>query len=210
MYTGIVQAVCHVKTVVKKTGLNSLVVVLPDSLLVDLTIGASVGLDGVCLTVTAINDDCISFDVMQETLAVTTLGTLNAGSLVNVERSAKQGVEIGGHLLSGHVDTQAVIVLINLSENNCEIVYKIQPEFMPYLFKKGFVALNGCSLTIASVSKEDSTLTVFFIPETLRVTTHSNKKMGDNVNVEVDRQTQVIVDTVRAFLQENATSIFGL
>jgi len=141
MYTGIVQAACRVESVVKKSGLYSLCIVLSDTLLAGLTIGASVGVDGVCLTVTAINKGHVAFDVMQETLNVTTLGSLKANDLVNVERSAKQGDEIGGHSLSGHIDTTAEIVSVNVSENNCEIVYKIPSAFMPYIFKKGFVAL---------------------------------------------------------------------
>ena len=209
MYTGIVQSACRVESVVKKTDLISLNIILSDALLADLAIGASVGLDGVCLTVTAINKDQVSFDVMQETLSVTTLGMLKAGDLVNVERSAKQGVEIGGHILSGHVDARAEIVSKKVSEHNCEVTYKISSEFMPYLFKKGFVALNGCSLTIAAVNKENNTFSVCFIPETLRVATHSDKKIGDSINVEIDRQTQVIVDTVSAFLQENTSSVTG-
>jgi len=102
MYTGIVQRVADIIAVEKKTGLNTLVINFDNALLNNLTIGASVAVDGVCLTVTTINNNQISFDVMQETLNKTTLGLLNAGDKVNLERSAKQGDEIGGHLLSGH------------------------------------------------------------------------------------------------------------
>jgi len=200
VYTGIVQASCRLQWVECKQGLHSLTVALPDSLLIDLVIGASVGMDGVCLTVTTIDKHNVSFDVMQQTLDVTTLGGLREGDRVNIERSAKQGVEIGGHILSGHVDATAEIMSIDTPENNHTITYRVNHKLMPYIFGKGFVGLNGCSLTVASVDKCNSTFTVCLIPETLRVTTHGEKRVGDLVNIEIDRQTQVIVDTVEAFL----------
>lgn len=206
MYTGIVQASCRLHQVECKEGLHTLTAVLPESLLDELVVGASVGMDGVCLTVTKIVDTLISFDVMQQTLDLTTLGGLEQGDMVNIERSAKQGVEIGGHILSGHIDGTAKIVSIKTPENNHIITYKVDPTFMPYIFGKGFVGLNGCSLTVASIDKEASTFSVCLIPETLRITTHGEKQVGDKVNVEIDRQTQVIVDTVKAFLAENLQS----
>ena len=104
MYTGIVQGRFALTRVERLDGLNRLHISLPAALLKDLVIGASVGMDGVCLTVTAIDQAVVSFDVMAETLRLTTLGELAAGSWVNIERSAKQGAEIGGHNVSGHVD----------------------------------------------------------------------------------------------------------
>ena len=112
MYTGIVQGSFAIKAVARKPGLHTLTIDLPDHLLQDLTIGASVGVDGVCLTVTAVAGQSVSFDVMQQTLDVTTLGALDDGDRVNVERSAKQGVEIGGHVISGHVDGCAEVVAV--------------------------------------------------------------------------------------------------
>ena len=203
MYTGIVQGSFALQAVEKKPGLHSFAIVLPEPLLEGLEIGASVGLDGVCLTVTKIEKDCVSFDVMQQTLNVTTLGSLESGDNVNIERSAKQGVEIGGHILSGHIDTRAEIVKIEEPENNRFVTYAVAPELMRYIFEKGFIAVNGCSLTVASVNRNDSTFTVCFIPETLRVTTHGEKSAGDFVNIEIDRQTQTIVDTVERFLTSN-------
>ena len=203
MYTGIVQGSFAIKAIERKPGLHTLTIDLPDHLLADLEIGASVGVDGVCLTVTAVDGASVSFDVMQQTLSVTTLGALVEGDRVNVERSAKQGVEIGGHVISGHVDGCAEVVAVEQPENNRFVSYRVPAEKMKYIFQKGFIGLNGCSLTVADVDPVAHTFTVCFIPETLRVTTHGQKQQGDRVNFEIDRQTQAIVDTVENFLTAN-------
>jgi riboflavin synthase len=210
MYTGIVQGRFALTRVERLDGLNRLHISLPAALLEDLVIGASVGMDGVCLTVTAIDQAVVSFDVMAETLRLTTLGELSAGSWVNIERSAKQGAEIGGHNVSGHVDGTVEVVAIEQTEYNYEITYRADATLMPYIFHKGFIGLNGCSLTVARVDREQNHLTVCLIPETLRETTHGDKPVGSRVNVEVDRQTQVIVDTVRAMLRDNPELFAGL
>lgn len=207
MYSGIVQGCFAIQQIQRKPGLHCLSVDLPEALLQDLHIGASVGMDGVCLTVTAIAGSRISFDVMQQTLAVTTLGQLQLHSMVNIERSAKQGVEIGGHMVSGHVDGTVEIVAIEEPENNRFVTYRVPTEKMKYIFDKGFIALNGCSLTVAKVDREQHTFTVCYIPETLRITTHGAKQMGDRINFEIDRQTQTIVDTVEHFLQSNPSAL---
>lgn len=203
MYTGIVQGSYALQQVVEKPGLKTLIVDFPPVLLEDLAIGASVGFDGVCLTVTVIDGSQVSFDVMQQTLDVTTLGAVNAFDKVNIERSAKQGVEVGGHIVSGHVDGMAEVVNIEQPENNRFVTYRLPVDKMKYVFDKGFIALNGCSLTMAKVDREACEVTVCYIPETLRVTTHGDKQCGDKVNFEVDRQTQAIVDTVENMLASN-------
>ena len=203
MFTGIVQGSFPLLAVERKPGLHSFTIELPDPLLDDLVIGASVAVDGVCLTVTAIDQGKVYFDIMQQTLSLTTLGELDTGDIVNIERSARQGVEIGGHVISGHVDNTAEVVAIEQPENNKFITYRVPAEQMKYIFAKGFVSLNGCSLTVASVNREEHTLTVCYIPETLRVTTHGAKVIGDRINFEIDRQTQAIVDTVENVLAAN-------
>lgn len=200
MYTGIVQGAFSVTAVDNRPGLKTLSIELQDSVMGALNIGASVGVDGVCLSVTAIRGCEVDFDVMQQTLEITSLNDLLVGSLVNVERSAKQGAEVGGHLISGHIDTIAEVVAIEEPENNRFVSYQLPPSLMKYVFEKGFIAVNGCSLTVAKVDREQSQFTVCFIPETLRVTTHSSKQLGDSVNIEIDRQTQTIVDTVERVL----------
>lgn len=207
MYTGIVQGAFELGDVLSRPGLSSFQIELPTPLLVELAIGASVAMDGVCLTVTTIDGPRVGFDVMQQTLAVTTLGQLVAGSRVNIERSAKQGVEIGGHMISGHVDGTVEVVAIERPENNCFVSYRAPAEKMKYIFEKGFISLNGCSLTVARVDRVENSFTVCFIPETLRVTTHGDKSLGDKLNFEIDRQTQAIVDTVENFMAANGAGM---
>tara|TARA_R110001592_G_scaffold62056_2_gene189677 strand:- start:145 stop:765 length:621 start_codon:yes stop_codon:yes gene_type:complete len=204
MYTGIVHGAYPLTSVVRKPGLHQFLIELPPELLEELNIGASVGLDGVCMTVTEINGNQLSFDAMQETLKTTTLGGVDVGDLVNVERSAKQGAEIGGHNISGHVDGCAEIIAIEQTENNCTLHFRLPPQLTKYVFKKGFVGVNGCSLTVADFKREEATFSVCLIPETLRVTNLGQKSLGDWVNIEVDRQTQVIVDTVERVLADRA------
>ncbi len=202
MYTGIVAGAYPLVEVIEKPGLHTLVINLPPELLQDLVLGASVGMDGVCLTVTHIDGARVSFDAMQETLNRTTLGTLRAGDRVNIERSAKGQGEIGGHIVSGHVDATATLVAIERPTNNYVMTLQIPPEYTSYVFNKGFIALNGCSLTVSEFDSKRGQFKVWLIPETLQRTTFANKQIGDQINMEVDRQTQVIVDTVRRFLIE--------
>ena len=203
MYTGIVQGAFKVVAIDRQQGLHTLTLKLPDYLMTDLVMGASVAIDGVCLTVSGIDGSLVKFDVMQQTLELTTLGQLKKNDKVNVERSAKQGAEVGGHPVSGHIDGTVTIVSIEEPENNRFVSYSAPQNKINYIFNKGFIALNGCSLTVAEVDKQNCTFKVCFIPETLRVTTHGEKVPGDKVNFEIDRQTQVIVDTVKAFLADN-------
>jgi riboflavin synthase len=159
--------------------------------------------EGVCLSVTALEGDLVWFDAMQETLSRTTLGALQPGMKVNVERSAKGQAEIGGHVVSGHVDGLAEVVAIERPENNHVIRVRVPEPQRPYVFNKGFVALSGCSLTVSNLDVARGEFEVWLIPETLRRTTFAERQVGDVLNLEVDRQTQVIVDTVTRFLREH-------
>lgn len=200
MYTGIIQALCPVVELVDKPGLKSFVVEFPSHLLGGLQTGASVSLDGVCFTVTAINGNRVSFDAMQETLQKSTIGQLRSDDFVNVERSAKMGDEIGGHPMSGHVSTVAEIVAVDESENNKSVTFKVDPSWMRFIFSKGFIGLDGASLTVVDADAKMGTFKVYFIPETLRLTRFGTKQAGDRVNVEIDPQTQLIVETVERIL----------
>lgn len=202
MYSGIVQGTGLVEDVLDRPGLRTLRVELTDEMARDLAPGASVSIDGVCLTVTAIEGATASFDAMAETQSRTTLGALHEGDRVNVERSMKMGDELGGHEISGHIDGTVEVVSVKKPENNQVLTLRAPREAVSYLFPKGFIALNGASLTVVDVDREACTFTVHLIPETLRTTTFGEKKTGDRVNFEIDRRTQVVVDTVRAFLEE--------
>jgi riboflavin synthase len=196
VFTGIVQAQGTVSAVEAKPGLVHFSVEVPQEMIEGLKTGASVAVNGVCLTVTDYSlhptPYSLSFDVMQETLDLTTLGSLKVGNQVNVERSLKVGDEVGGHIVSGHVHGTAKIVDIAKTENNVTITLEPPAELAKYIFPKGFISLNGVSLTVV----ESSPLSVSLIPETLERTTFGTAKIGDLVNVEIDQQTRTIVDTI--------------
>jgi len=203
MYTGIIQALCPVVEMIDKPGLKSFVVKFPERLLAGLQLGASVSIDGTCFTVTKIDGQQVSFDAMQETLQKTTIGQLTQGDFVNIERSAKMGDEIGGHPMSGHVSTMAEIVDVSESENNRFMTFKVDPSWMRFVFSKGFIGLDGASLTVVDADAKAGTFKVHFIPETLRITRFGSKQVGDHVNVEIDPQTQVMVETVERVLSKH-------
>lgn len=202
MYTGIVQAMLPISSVDRKPGLMSFRVELSGDLGTDLATGASVAVNGVCFTATEIDGSLVSFDAMQETLNVTNIDELAPGTQVNIERSARAGVEVGGHILSGHVVDVALVVAVEDSTNNKRITFQGKPEWMKYVFNKGFLALNGASLTVASIDRESNRFSVNLIPETLKRTNFSLLQKGDRVNVEIDHQTQVIVDTITNLVKE--------
>jgi riboflavin synthase len=203
MFTGIVQGVAQVARIEDRPGLRSFTLALPTGFDDGLAVGASVAIDGVCLTVTRCDAaGTADFDVMQQSLSLTTLGTLQPGSRVNVERAARDGAEIGGHPLSGHVDCLARIIAIQRPENNHVLRIQVPERFRRYIFAKGYIAINGCSLTVAEIDKAQGWFEVWLIPETLRMTTFADKQIDDGLNVEIERQTQVFVDTVRDAIEE--------
>ncbi|MCL1112824.1 riboflavin synthase subunit alpha [Shewanella basaltis] len=198
MFTGIVQATCEVVSIQQAAGLKTFEVAMTPELTKGLVTGASVANNGVCLTVTKILNDKVFFDVMEETLTLTNLGQTQVGDNVNIERSLTFGTEIGGHILSGHIHTQAQIKSISNTAEHYNIEIAIAPKWMNYIFYKGFIGINGCSLTVGQVS--DTGFMLHLIPETLKLTNLSQFSVGDNVNIEIDSQTQVIVDTVERIL----------
>ena len=203
MFTGIVQGLASVASISDRPGLRSIALALPPGFDAELAIGASVACDGVCLTVTERPaSDRARFDVMQQSLGLTTLGALSAGSVLNVERSASAGAEVGGHVLSGHIDCQATLLSLRQPENNHVMRIGVPPSHRRYLFAKGFIAVNGASLTMAEVDRAAGWFEVWLIPETLRMTTFGAKRPGDALNLEIERGTQVMVDTVRDLLEE--------
>jgi riboflavin synthase len=198
MFTGIVQGTATIESIDKKAAFQTHVLQMTDSQTHGLEIGASVAHNGCCLTVTSIDGNRVSFDLMQETLHVTNLGELTAGDSVNIERAAKFGDEIGGHSMSGHISLQAPIVEIVRTENNTTIWFELPADSMKYVLAKGYIGIDGCSLTIGTV--KDNRFNVHLIPETLQRTLFSSRKVADKVNIEFDPQTQAIVDTVERVL----------
>jgi riboflavin synthase len=206
MFTGIVQGVATVAQLQDASGLRSFTLQFPPGFCEGLAIGASVSVDGVCLTVTALPaPDRAAFDVMLQSLKLTTLGALAVGSPINVERAAKDGAEIGGHPLSGHVDFTARVAQVRRPENNHVLRLAVPAPWMRYVFAKGYIAVNGASLTVAEARREadgSGWFEVWLIPETLRMTTFGAKAEGEALNIEIERATQVFVDTVRDAIDE--------
>lgn len=194
MFTGIVQGVGKIIQIIDKDKLRSFKIELPKHLMQNLQIGASIANDGCCLTLTGFGDNWVLFDIMQETLSITTLGDKKVGDYINIERSAKYGDEVGGHIMSGHVACTAKITQIIKTETNCTMVIEIPSPFQKYILYKGFIGIDGASLTIGKIN--DNQFSIHLIPETLAITTFKDKKEGDKVNIEIDSQTQAIVDTV--------------
>lgn len=202
MYTGIVQAQLPISGVEKKDGMTTFSLEFPDRLMGGLESGASIAVNGVCFTVTGISGRKISFDAIRESLALSNIKYLEVGSMVNVERSAKHDAEIGGHVLSGHVINTATVSHIEVSENNCRMTLTGDSAWLKYVFDKGFLGVNGASLTVAKLDREANSLCINLIPETLKRTNFSLLNVGDEVNIEIESQTQVIVDTVERVLAE--------
>ena len=193
MFTGIVAASCEVVSTEQGEEVRSIVVDLSgyDD---DLEIGASVAIDGVCMTVVSSIDGNVQFEAIPETLERTTMGLLKQGSRVNIERSLRMGDELGGHILSGHIMSTARILQRNQKGEGIDLLIEHQADTKPYILEKGYVAVDGMSLTVGEVQSEGFNLHI--IPETLRITTIGAKTEGDLVNIEVDSSTQAVVDTI--------------
>lgn len=207
MFTGIIKGVGQIKNVESTSGTKRIAVELENGLIEGLQVGASVSVDGVCLTATAIEGSRAFFDLIQETLNRTTLDAASPGAFVNIERAAKFSDEIGGHLLSGHIYDTAVVEHIENPENNFIITFTGKALWMKYLFSKGYIAIDGASLTLVDVNRTRNLFSVHLIPETLRMTTLGTKKIGSRVNIEIDAQTQAIVDTVERMNRQYAPNV---
>lgn len=200
MFTGIVQGIGTVKACTNEGSVWTFTIELPST--DHLNRGASVSINGVCLTATEIHGNNSSFDVIPETLQRSNLQNLTVGAPVNVERSLKMGDELGGHLLSGHIMGLATISDITPQGEGVDLKLAVKDELMKYIHEKGYIGLNGASLTIGEVFGNE--FNIHLIPETLRLTTFGTSKIGDHVNLEIDSMTQTIVATVeRIMKQEN-------
>ena len=198
MFTGIIQGTATVLSIVEKQSIHTLQLELPNT--AHLETGASVSVDGVCLTAVKIQDSAVDFDVITETLARTTLGHLAVGQHVNIERSLKFGDEIGGHLLSGHVMASGILHSKKQQGEGIDYTVLIPVNLRKYVMEKGYIAVDGISLTVGEV--QEGVFSIHIIPETLRLTTLLDKEVGDAVNLEIDSTTQTIVATVERVLEE--------
>ncbi len=203
MFTGIVQGTAEIIDIVEKDNFRTHRIRLPTEAIEGLLPGASVAHNGCCLTVTRIEGERVDFDLMQETLRATNLGELAVGDRVNFERAARFGDEIGGHAMSGHILCTAEVVAVETGANNHRIRFRLPDAWRKYLFTKGYIGIDGISLTIGEVQGRE--FDVNLIPETLARTTIGERRIGDRVNIEIDPQTQAIVDTVERILPEMFT-----
>ncbi|TKB57433.1 riboflavin synthase subunit alpha [Ferrimonas aestuarii] len=198
MFTGIVQTKATVVAIKEQHQLRTFEVEIPEVYRQGLEVGASVANNGVCLTVTECSDDSAFFDVMEETLRLTNLADIKVGDKVNIERSLSYGKEVGGHIMSGHIHTKAIIKQIDKTETNCTMTLSVPKQWMKYILHKGFIGIDGCSLTVGKL--EEGEFALHLIPETLSITTLGERSVGDELNIEIDSQTQAIVDTVERVL----------
>ena len=196
-----VQELCEVASVADQPGRRRLCVQIGD-LTEGLALGASVAINGVCLTATEVEAGSACFDVVRETLEHTNLGALQQGSRVNVERSFRVGDEIGGHILSGHIVGTTTVDAIEEGQNERNLWFRVEADWLRFLHHKGFAALDGASLTIAQVDAQAQRIKVSLIPETIARTTLGSVAQGDRVNLEIDPQTRAIVETVERVLDE--------
>ena len=206
MFTGIVQGTAPVIDIIEKDNFRTHIIELDNTLLEGIECGASVAHNGCCLTVTRIDGNQLAFDLMQETLKVTNLGELAIGDRVNIERAARFGDEIGGHQMSGHILFTARVKDVLRTDNNCQIIFQIPVQYSKYVFSKGFIGIDGISLTIGDVDKSHKDLHYFnvnLIPETLQRTNIGSRRPGDRINIEIDPQTQAIVETVERIMADS-------
>ena len=209
MFSGIVEGTGIITDIEERSEHIHWKVQLPKGSEEGLEIGASVSLDGVCLTATNIEDRIIGFDLIQETLQRTTLNERKIGDTVNIERALRYGEEVGGHLVSGHIIATGTIVDITNpmqqsgenTDDTADIQISIPNSLIDYIFEKGYIAIDGISLTIGTVD-ESGGFYLHIIPETLRRTTLGTKSVGDSVNIEIDSMTQAVVDTVKRVMKK--------
>ncbi|HEX6239531.1 MAG TPA: riboflavin synthase subunit alpha, partial [Polyangiales bacterium] len=201
MYSGITRGLFPVVAMERRPGVVRFTVELEQALVHGVELGASIAIDGVCLSMVAFEELRVSFEAIAETQGRTTLGALELGRLVSVERSCKVGDELGGHDVFGHVIGTGEVVARRLVGEQLDLTIKVPGEWMKYILPKGFVALDGSSLTVSGERTSDS-FSVHLIPETQRLTNFPRRQVGDRVNVELDPRTVAIVDTVERVLAE--------
>lgn len=166
----------------------------------DLTVSESISVAGVCLTVVGLQEGGFAVDVVAETLDRTNLGALKSGSRVNLERSLKYDGRVGGHIVQGHIDGRAEIAAIEPEGNSHRIRFKAGPSIMKFIVEKGFIAIDGVSLTIAGRTK--TTFSIALIPHTSKITTFGERRVGDLVNVEVDVTAKYVGQMVELYLKD--------
>ena len=200
MFSGIVQTVGKIESIKDKNHIKTIRIETHGDYLEDIAIGQSVSVDGVCLSLVKKNNKYCEFEAVEETINRTTLGGYKQGTKVNLEKSLKFGDTVGGHFVSGHIHTRGRIVEVELVGESKNILVEIEEKWIKYLTEKGYISVNGASITIGKVSK--NTFYVHLIPETLK-TTNLDELIYDNyVNLEFDQATIAIVDTTERLINQ--------
>ena len=200
MFSGIVQTVGKIESIKDKNNIKTIRIETHGDYLKDIAIGQSVSVDGVCLSLVKKNNEYCEFEAVEETINRTTLGSYMQGTKVNLEKSLKFGDTVGGHFVSGHIHTRGRIVEVELVGESKNILVEIEEKWIKYLTEKGYISVNGASITIGKVSK--NTFYVHLIPETLK-TTNLDELIYDNyVNLEFDQTTIAIVDTTERLINQ--------
>ena len=198
MFSGIVQCTGKVTKITAKKDMTSIEVTPPKNFNKNLKKGASISVNGVCLTSLDKGIKRLRFDVIDETLSCSNLSELNKGSVVNLERSIKASSEIGGHLMSGHIHFTGTIKKIINKPNTLDIIINFPKKYGEYIFEKGYIGINGCSLTLGKVNNNN--FYIHLIPETISITNLDKLNEKSLVNIEIDQNTISIVETVKKTL----------
>jgi riboflavin synthase len=185
VFTGLVSELGSITTITRGESSAVFTIKAPQSV-AGLTVGDSIAVNGVCLTATSLTADSFTADVMVQTLNLTSLSQVEAGSQVNLELAAKMDMRMGGHIVQGHVDGVATVLQLAPGEKWAQFDITVPAELMKYVVAQGSITLDGVSLTVGSFEDGSNLVTVWLIPETLAKTNLGSKKPGDLVNVEVD------------------------
>jgi riboflavin synthase len=196
MFTGIIEDIGVVRTI-KKGAKSAVLTIECKKILDDLKLGDSVATNGVCLTITNINNSSFTADVMNETLSKSSLGSLRIGNRVNLERAMPANGRFGGHIVSGHIDGTGKITSIRKDDIAVWYTIKTTPKIMLYIIEKGSIAIDGISLTVANVMQDSFLVSV--IPHTTKETILSEKTIGSTVNLEND----IVGKYIKKFTQDS-------
>ena len=200
MFSGIVQEIGIIDSLVEGNEHLTITVSCSMEFAKDKKVGDSVSVDGVCLTITKKTNSSLTFDAVKETLERTIIKNYAKGSYVNIESSLSFGGSVGGHLMSGHIHLKGIVKEVLIVGDSKDIVIDTSPEWSKYLSEKGYIGINGCSITIGKI--HDSRFQIHLIPETLKTTNLDNLVFGDEINLEIDQSTIAIVDTTERLINQ--------
>ena len=202
MFSGIVQSLGSIVSIDEASEIVTLEVQASEDFTKGLKVGDSVAVDGVCLTLTKSESDRMFFDAVPETLNKTIIKSYKKETKVNLEPSLRFNDSVGGHIVSGHIHTTGHINQVEIHGDAKDIVIDAGADWGKFLFEKGYIGINGCSITLGEIT--EGRFIVHLIPETLRATNLDNLVYGDKVNLEFDQNTITIVETTERILRDQA------